>query len=57
MFGTHNWNSCKLVLDRLLERGLARQEGMTENGEAVLRIGDAVTERLALAQLYGAFRP
>lgn len=53
LFGTHNWKSCKLILDGLVARGLAKLEGTTVDGEAVVAIGDDVTERLTLAQLYG----
>ncbi|KAF7796593.1 hypothetical protein EIP86_007774 [Pleurotus ostreatoroseus] len=53
LFGTHNWESCRLILDELVKRGLAAPEGVTPDGEAVIRIRTAVTERLTLAQLYG----
>ncbi len=55
LFGTHNWTSCKLVLDELLKRGLASVEDVTVEGEPVVRIGGEVTERLTMAQLYGTF--
>lgn len=54
LFGTHNWKSCRLVLDGLGARELAHQDGITAEGEPVLAISNEVTERLALAQLYGA---
>lgn len=53
LFGTHNWDSCRFILDGLVERGLARKEGLTASGEPVLRISDEVSERLTMAQLYG----
>lgn len=53
LFGTHNWTSCRLVLDRLVEKGLAKAERATPEHEPIVRIGSEVTERVALAQLYG----
>ena len=53
LFGSHNWDSCKLILDSLLLKGLANVEGQTQDGEAIVRIGDEVTERVTMAQLYG----
>ncbi|PSR71121.1 hypothetical protein PHLCEN_2v12967 [Hermanssonia centrifuga] len=53
LFGTHNWTSCRLVLDELLKRGLASVEGVTVEGEPIVKIGGEVTERLTMAQLYG----
>ena len=44
---SHNRNSCMLVLDELVKSGLARVEGK------LIRIGKEVTDRLALAHLYG----
>ncbi|KAA1468315.1 FAD-linked oxidoreductase [Dentipellis sp. KUC8613] len=51
LFGSHNWDSCNLILDLLVERGMAVRD--REDGREVVRVGDAVTERLTLAQLYG----
>ncbi|KAF5385604.1 hypothetical protein D9757_006782 [Collybiopsis confluens] len=62
LFGTHNWTSVKLILNELVERGLARPTAMTtsletttegEGGDAVLRIDNDVTERVTLGQLFG----
>ncbi|EKM60545.1 uncharacterized protein PHACADRAFT_246555 [Phanerochaete carnosa HHB-10118-sp] len=53
LFGTHNWTSCRLVLDRLVEKGLANAEGATSEREPIVHIGSEVAERVALAQLYG----
>ncbi|KAI0089884.1 FAD-linked oxidoreductase-like protein [Irpex rosettiformis] len=53
LFGTHNWKSSKLILDGLVSRGMAQIDGQTAEGESVLKIGDEVTERVTLAQLYG----
>lgn len=55
LFGTHNWGSCRLILDRLVEKGLARTEGTTPDGESVIRVGSDVTERVTMGQLYGEF--
>lgn len=51
LFGTHNWRSCRDVLDGLVKAGLARQEEQ----EGVVRITDEVTERVCFGQLYGEF--
>ena len=53
LFGTHNWTSCRLILERLVEKGLARAEGVTPELEPIVRIGSEVTERVTLGQLYG----
>ncbi|KAI0706218.1 FAD-linked oxidoreductase-like protein [Cytidiella melzeri] len=53
LFGTHNWESSKLILDGLVSRGIAQVEGKTADGEPLLKINDEVTERLTMAQLYG----
>lgn len=53
LFGTHNWGSCRFILNGLAERGLAQKDGVTPSGEAVLNIEDDVTERLTMAQLFG----
>lgn len=48
LFGTHNWTSCRLILDELVSRGLAAR---SEKGEVV--VGSEVGERVCLGQLYG----
>ncbi|CAL1696951.1 unnamed protein product [Somion occarium] len=53
IFGSHNWDSQKLVLKELIKLGLANVEGTTENGEPIIRIGDEVIRRVSVAQLYG----
>ena len=53
LFGTHNWGSVRLILDRLVQKGLARTEGVTPEGESIVRIGSEVTERVTMGQLYG----
>lgn len=51
LFGTHNWTSCELILKELAETGLAKRvEG---EGEEVMSLGDEVTERLTIGQLFG----
>jgi proline dehydrogenase len=55
LFGTHNWGSCRRILDALVQKGMARIEGKTAEGEAIVGIGSEVTERVTLAQLYGAW--
>lgn len=49
LFGTHNWDSCRLVLDELVDAGLAtrREEG------GVASLEEEVVDRVAVAQLYG----
>jgi proline dehydrogenase len=60
LFATHNWTSCGLVLQNLVDAGLA----VTSDGQAfkpggeptgVVEINDAAVERIAIGQLYGAF--
>ncbi|EEB97499.1 hypothetical protein MPER_03168 [Moniliophthora perniciosa FA553] len=34
-------------------QGIAKEEGVSENGESVVVLGDEVTERLTMGQLYG----
>ena len=58
LFGTHNWNSCGLILKNLVDTGLAvtgdGQEFKPEAAE-VVNISDEAVERIAIGQLYGAF--
>ena len=51
LFGTHNWGSCRIILQQLVAKGLARADG--DAPDAIVTIGDEITERVALAQLYG----
>ncbi|KAJ4485303.1 FAD-linked oxidoreductase [Lentinula aciculospora] len=53
LFGTHNWSSVKLIFSELVETRLASIAGENEEGEAVLKLADEVTERVTLGQLYG----
>jgi len=48
LFGTHNWQSCALILDELAAHGLARKDA-----DGRLRIAGEAAERVAVAQLYG----
>jgi proline dehydrogenase len=52
LFATHNWNSCRQILDRLVDSGLAVLEG---DGEGLVRmsIKEEVTQRVTVGQLYG----
>ncbi|KIJ98279.1 hypothetical protein K443DRAFT_680913 [Laccaria amethystina LaAM-08-1] len=49
LFGTHNWDSCRLVLDELVDAGLATRR---EGGRAA-SLEEEVVDRVAVAQLYG----
>lgn len=51
VFGTHNPESCQLVVDRLKAEGLALQGG--EKG--TLRLREDVQGKVFVAQLYGEF--
>ncbi|EJD04554.1 FAD-linked oxidoreductase [Fomitiporia mediterranea MF3/22] len=52
LFGTHNAGSCELVLDTLVEEGLAvRVRG--EDGNKLVRISEDVRGRVCVGQLYG----
>lgn len=59
LFGTHNWNSCGLILKNLVDNGLAvandDQDLRPEVGEVagVIKISDEAVERIAIGQLYG----
>lgn len=50
LFGTHNWDSCMLILDELVKYGLASKG---PNEEDLVVLGDGVAERLTIGQLYG----
>lgn len=51
MFATHNRESCEVVLERMIEEGLAVRE--EREGKEVFRVGDEVARRVTLGQLYG----
>lgn len=48
LFGTHNWESCDMILEQLRMLGMARAD---EDG--ALWMPEDVTERVAIGQLYG----
>ncbi|KIY72746.1 FAD-linked oxidoreductase [Cylindrobasidium torrendii FP15055 ss-10] len=50
LFGTHNWTSCKLILQELVDQGLA---SIVPGTEETIAVPEAVTERLVMGQLYG----
>ncbi|KAH8101479.1 FAD-linked oxidoreductase-like protein [Cristinia sonorae] len=52
LFGSHNWDSVRLILDSLVEKRLANVVGIAEN-DAVIEVGNEVAERVTMAQLYG----
>ncbi|KAI6137375.1 FAD-linked oxidoreductase [Pisolithus sp. B1] len=52
LFGTHNWGSSELVLQELVKKGLAREQG-GENEPRTLVISREIAERCTIAQLYG----
>lgn len=53
MFATHNWDSCELILNELVQSGSACRRS-EERGD-VVEIGDDVVERVTIGQLYGQF--
>lgn len=50
LFGTHNWQSCGLILEELVKTGLAFK-GPGEDDLVLLP--DDVVERVTIGQLYG----
>ena len=60
IFGTHNWDSCALILQELKRNGLAvddasrRIPGPSEQPEHPIKVGDETVARVAIGQLYGA---
>ena len=59
LFGTHNWDSCALILQELKRNGLAvndtsrRIPGLSEHPEYPIKVGEETVERVAISQLYG----
>ncbi|KAG7090579.1 hypothetical protein E1B28_009686 [Marasmius oreades] len=53
LFGTHNWSSSRLILSELVRNGVAREERVEGEREGVVVVGNEVTERVTLGQLYG----
>jgi proline dehydrogenase len=60
LFGTHNWDSCALILQELKRNGLAvddtsrRISGLAEQPEHPIKVGEETVQRVAIGQLYGA---
>lgn len=52
LFGTHNWESCNLILNELAQRGLASVSAIADE-DKVFTLSDDVTERLTIGQLFG----
>ncbi|KAF7784834.1 hypothetical protein Agabi119p4_999 [Agaricus bisporus var. burnettii] len=56
LFGTHNWESSKLILRELERNGLAEslpEEPRPDDGATVIRVKPEVVERVAIGQLFG----
>ncbi|KAJ8518907.1 hypothetical protein ONZ45_g4087 [Pleurotus djamor] len=53
LFGTHNWTSSRLILDELVDRGLAARELTLGDTESIVHLDEDVTERITIGQLYG----
>ena len=53
IFGTHNWESCDLVMEELVKANLAHKEEIQGDGRTVVSMQDEVIQRVAIAQLYG----
>ena len=60
LFGTHNWDSCALILQELKRNGLAADDtsrripGLAEQPEHPIKVGEETVQRVAIGQLYGA---
>lgn len=50
LFGTHNWESCALILKELVRNGLAVEDPAVEGG---ITVGSATMNRVSIGQLYG----
>jgi len=53
LFGTHNWDSCRKILDELKDSGLGREVSRPESDSTAIQIDDEAVEKLAIGQLYG----
>ena len=53
VFGTHNPGSCGLVLDALVEEGLARRVQDQREGEEKIEVNPSALRRVCVGQLYG----
>lgn len=52
LFGTHNWESCALILKELVQSGLAVNDTAVEGG---IKVESETVERVAIGQLYGTY--
>ncbi|KAG6910629.1 hypothetical protein DXG01_009138 [Tephrocybe rancida] len=50
LFGTHNWESCRLILEELVKTGLAVKGPAKDD---LVLLPDDVMERVTIGQLYG----
>ncbi|KJA21919.1 hypothetical protein HYPSUDRAFT_202614 [Hypholoma sublateritium FD-334 SS-4] len=50
LFGTHNWDSCALILKELVRNGLAIDDPQVEGG---IKVSGAAMDRVSIGQLYG----
>ncbi|RPD59460.1 FAD-linked oxidoreductase [Lentinus tigrinus ALCF2SS1-6] len=48
LFGTHNWESAKLIVDELARQGLGQMDA-----QGVVHVGDEAAERVTMGQLFG----
>jgi proline dehydrogenase len=53
LFGTHNWESAKLILDELVRNDLAEALPEQYEGERVVQVKPEAVERVAIGQLKG----
>lgn len=53
MFGTHNWKSCKLVLDEIVRVGLGKEVDLPISRGKKIVVSEQVAKRVCMAQLYG----
>ncbi|KAF8555937.1 FAD-linked oxidoreductase [Imleria badia] len=55
LFGTHNWTSSELILEELVNNGLAHENTASTDGnhKGTVTVSSHVAERLTLGQLYG----
>ncbi|KAF8627274.1 hypothetical protein AX17_006319 [Amanita inopinata Kibby_2008] len=53
LFGTHNWESCDVVLDELVKANLASKQEVEGADKSVVAVGEETLERVAIGQLYG----
>lgn len=52
-FGTHNWDSCRLIAKKLEDEGLASRKKGDNGEEGRLALNEGVRGRVAIGQLYG----